>query len=40
LGVIKENINALDFWNKIGFEIFREGSNGEFDLFLMEKSIR
>lgn len=40
LGVIKGNINALDFWNKIGFEIFREGSNGEFDLFLMEKSIR
>ncbi|WP_312833261.1 GNAT family N-acetyltransferase [Sedimentibacter saalensis] len=40
LGVIKENIKALDFWNKIGFEIFREGSNGEFDLFLMEKSIR
>ncbi|NMA48396.1 MAG: GNAT family N-acetyltransferase [Tissierellia bacterium] len=40
LGVIKENINALAFWNKIGFEVFREGNNGEFDLFLMEKSIR
>lgn len=40
LGVIKENINALTFWNKVGFEIFREGNNGEFDLFLMEKFIR
>jgi len=39
LGVIKENINALDFWNNIGFEVFREGNNGEFDMFLMEKSI-
>jgi|LAHS01.1.fsa_nt_gb GNAT superfamily N-acetyltransferase len=40
LGVIKENINALAFWKKSGFEVFREGSNGEFDLFIMEKSIR
>lgn len=40
LGVIKENINAFAFWNKIGFEVFKEGNNGEFDLFLMEKSIR
>ena len=39
LGVMKENISALDFWKKIGFEVFREGNNGEFDLFLMEKSI-
>lgn len=39
LGVIKENINALAFWNKIGFEVFKEVNNGEFDLFLMEKSI-
>lgn len=40
LGVIKENKNALDFWNNIGFEVFREGNNSEFDLFLMEKSSR
>lgn len=40
LGVIKENINALAFWSKIGFEVFKEVNNGEFDLFLMEKSIR
>lgn len=39
LGVIKENISALAFWKKIGFEVFREVNNGEFDLFLMEKSI-
>lgn len=40
LGVIKENIRALAFWNKIGFEVFKEVNNGEFDLFLMEKFIR
>lgn len=39
LGLIKENVNALVFWNKIGFEVFREGNNGEFDLYLMGKSI-
>ncbi len=39
LGVIKENISGLIFWKKIGFETFREGNNGQFDLFLMEKSI-
>jgi GNAT superfamily N-acetyltransferase len=40
LGVIKENVNALTFWSKMGFKVFKEGNNGEFDLFLMEKSIR
>ncbi|KEI04429.1 GNAT family N-acetyltransferase [Clostridium botulinum] len=39
LGVIKENINALGFWKKVGFKVFTEKNNGEFDLFLMEKSI-
>lgn len=37
---VKENINAFAFWKKSGFEVFREGSNGEFDLFLMEKFIK
>ena len=39
LGVIKENINALNFWKKVGFEVFREVNNGEFDLYLMEKPL-
>lgn len=39
LGVIKENENALQFWKKIGFEIFTEVNNGEADLYLMEKDI-
>jgi ribosomal protein S18 acetylase RimI-like enzyme len=39
LGVIKENVNAFAFWSKIGFTVFREGNNGEFDLLLMEKHI-
>ena len=37
LGVIKENTKALSFWKKVGFEVFKEGNNGEFNLFLMEK---
>ncbi|WP_242648504.1 GNAT family N-acetyltransferase [Clostridium novyi] len=39
LGVIKENTKALDFWKKVGFKVFIEKNNGEFDLLLMEKSI-
>jgi len=39
LGVIKENISGIVFWKKMGFEIFKEVNNGEFDLFLMEKTI-
>ena len=39
LGVIKENTKALDFWKKVGFKVFTEKNNGEFDLLLMEKSI-
>jgi len=39
LGVIKENTKALDFWKKVGFKVFTKKNNGEFDLFLMEKSI-
>jgi ribosomal protein S18 acetylase RimI-like enzyme len=39
LGVIKENINALQFWKKLGFNIFTEVNNGEVDLYLMEKDL-
>ncbi|KGM92842.1 GNAT family acetyltransferase [Clostridium novyi A str. 4552] len=39
LGVIKENTKALDFWKKVGFKVFTEKNNGEFDLLLMEKYI-
>lgn len=39
LGVIKDNIRGLAFWQKIGFKTFREENNRAFDLFLMEKSI-
>jgi ribosomal protein S18 acetylase RimI-like enzyme len=39
LGVIKENTNALNFWKKVGFKVFKETNNGESDLYLMEKEI-
>lgn len=39
LGVIKENINALKFWENIGFKTFTEINNGELDLFIMEKEV-
>lgn len=39
LGVIKENRKAVKFWRKVGFDVLREVNNGEFDLYVMEKSI-
>ncbi len=39
LGVIKENHKAVKFWRKVGFDVLREVNNGEFDLYVMEKSI-
>lgn len=39
LGVIKENRKAVKFWRKVGFDVLREVNNGEFDLYVMGKSI-
>lgn len=39
IGVIKNNVMALEFWNKFGFKVFKEVNNGEYDLILMEKFI-
>ncbi|MEG1803557.1 MAG: GNAT family N-acetyltransferase [Lachnospiraceae bacterium] len=39
LGVIKENREAILFWEKQGFKTIRDGNDGELDLNIMEKQI-